>query len=190
LSDISGATASETTHERWLRAVMETAVDGVILIDAFGAALMFNPACERLFKYPANEVIGRNVKMLMPKPHREEYERYIEKFRLTGERKIPGISREAFGQRKDGSAFPIHLLVGETTENDGSIFVAIIHVLTERERGGRAPRESTARLRAVVETAIDGVILIDSRGRILLFNPACERLFTGPTKSFMKTLGF
>jgi PAS domain S-box-containing protein len=73
--------------------------------------------------------------------------------------------------------FLVDLSVGEAKQNDGSIFVAIIHDLTQRERVERALRESTARLRAVVETAIDGVILIDSRGRILLFNPACERLF-------------
>jgi PAS domain S-box-containing protein len=82
---------------------METAADGVILIDARGAVLMLNPACERLFQYPADEVIGQNVKMLMPEPYREEYDRYIDNFRRTGERKILGIGREAFGQRKDGS---------------------------------------------------------------------------------------
>jgi PAS domain S-box-containing protein len=177
MSDISGARVSETTHERWLRAVMETAADGVILIDARGTVLMFNPACERLFKYSGDEVIGRNVKMLMPGPYREEHDRYLDNFQRTGERKIIGIGREVFGQRKDGTTFPMDLAVGEAKQDEGAIFVGIIHDLTERERVERALRESSARLRGVVETAVDGVILIDARGRILMFNPACEKLF-------------
>jgi PAS domain S-box-containing protein len=84
---------------RWLLAVMETAVDGVILIDARGSVLMFNPACEKLFGYQKNEVIGQNVKMLMPGPYRDEHDRYIDNFQRTGERKIIGIGREVVGQR-------------------------------------------------------------------------------------------
>jgi PAS domain S-box-containing protein len=173
----SRAKSPEGTKARWLRAVVETAVDGVILIDAMGNILMFNPSCEKLFKYGADEVIGRNVKMLMPGHYRQEHDRYLDNFARTGERKIIGIGREVLGQRKDGSTFPMDLSVGEAKEKDGSIFVGIIHDLTERERTERALRESAARLRAVVDTAVDGVILIDARGRILMFNPACERLF-------------
>lgn len=162
---------------RWLSAVVETAVDGVILIDARGSVLMVNSACERLFQYAASEVIGQNVKMLMPGPYREEHDHYIGNFNRTGERKIIGIGREVFGQRKDGTTFPMDLSVGEAKHDEGSIFVGIIHDLTERERVERALRESNARLNAVVETAVDGVILIDARGCILEFNPACENLF-------------
>jgi PAS domain S-box-containing protein len=167
----------EGTNARWLRAVVETAVDGVILIDASGKVLMFNPACEKLFKYRADEVVGQNVKMLMPGPYRQEHDRYLDNFARTGERKIIDIGREVLGQRKDGSTFPMDLSVGEAKQDDGSIFVGIIHDLTERERAEQALRESAARLRAVVDTAVDGVILIDARGRIIMFNPACERLF-------------
>jgi PAS domain S-box-containing protein len=177
LSDKSEAELVEGADTRLLRAVVECAADGVILIDASGNVLMFNAACERLFKYSASEVIGQNVKMLMPEPYRGEHDRYLDNFHRTGERKIIGIGREVFGQRKDGSTFPMDLAVGEAKQDDGSIFVGIIHDLTERERAERALRESAARLRAVVETAVDGVILIDAHGRIVMFNPACERLF-------------
>jgi PAS domain S-box-containing protein len=170
-------TKTQSPEARWLSAVVETAVDGVILIDARGCVLMFNSACENLFKYRASEVIGQNVKMLMPGPYREEHDGYIENFRRTGERKIIGIGREVFGQRKDGTTFPMDLSVGEAKQDEGSIFVGIIHDLTERERVERALRESNARLKAVVDTAVDGVILIDARGCILKFNPACEKLF-------------
>jgi PAS domain S-box-containing protein len=162
---------------KWLRVVMETAVDGVILIDARGNILMFNFACEKLFQYRASEVIGQNVKMLMPAPYREEHDRYVDSFNRTGERKIIGIGREVFGQRKDGTTFPMNLSVGEAKQDEGSIFIGIIHDLTEREKVDGALRESNARLKAVVDTAVDGVILIDAHGCILEFNPACEKLF-------------
>jgi PAS domain S-box-containing protein len=152
------------TEAAWLRAVVETAVNGVILINSRGSALMFNPACEKLFHYRAEEVIGNNVKMLMPGHYREKHDRYVDNFNRTGERKIIGIGREVVGQRKDGSTFPMDLSVGEAKQEGGSIFVGIIHDLTERERTQRALRESAARLRAVVDTAVDGVILIDARG--------------------------
>jgi len=162
----------------WLRAVVDTAVDGVILIDARGCILMFNPACEGLFGYSANDVVGQNVKVLMPTSYRDAHDGYLHNYHASGERKIIGIGREVAGRRKDGSTFLMHLSVGETMQAGGdSIFVGIIHDLTERERVERELRESAARLRAVVDTAVDGVILIDSEGVIQKLNPACERLF-------------
>ncbi|CAN7363860.1 PAS domain S-box protein [Bradyrhizobium sp. LjRoot220] len=160
-----------------LRAVVDTAVDGLILIDARGNVLMFNPACERLFGYDASEVIGQNVKVLMPPPYRDEHDRYLDNFHQSGIRKIIGIGRQVLGRRKDGSTFPMDLAVGEAKQDGESYFVGIIHDLTERERVGKALREGAARLKAVVETAVDGVILIDEHGCVLMFNPACERLF-------------
>src|SRR3954464_2768624 len=130
---------------KWLRAVMETAVDGVILIDARGSVLMFNFACETLFQYRASEVIGRNVKMLMPGPYRDEHDGYIDSFNRTSERKIIGIGREVFGQRKNGTIFPMKLSVGEAKQDEGSIFVGIIHDLTERSNIDGELRESNAR---------------------------------------------
>ena len=118
----------------WLRAVVETAVDGVILIDARGNVLMFNSACERLFKYTAAEVIGSNVKLLMPESYKVGHDRYISNFIETGRRKIIGIGREVQGQRKDGSTFPMELSVGEAKQDGESIFVGIIHDLTARKR--------------------------------------------------------
>ena len=141
----------------WLRAVVDTAVDGVILIDARGGILMFNPACEKLFGYPADEVVGLNVKVLMPTSYREAHDGYLHNYHVSGERKIIGIGREVVGQRKDGSTFLMHLSVGETRQATGeSIFVGVVHDLTERERIERELRESAARLRAVVDTAVDG----------------------------------
>ncbi len=164
-------------HESRLHAIVDTAADGVILIDAQGLILEFNPACEKLFGFSADEVIGRNVTVLMPQPYHGEHDGYLSNYRNTGERKIIGIGREVVGRRKDGSTFPMHLSVGESREDGESIFVGILHDLTRQKASERALYESAARLRAVIDTAVDGVILIDAQGLILEFNPACEKLF-------------
>jgi PAS domain S-box-containing protein len=117
-----------------LTAVVETAVDGFILIDARGRILLFNPACERLFGYRADEVFHENVKMLMPQTYNLHHDDYIKNFLRTGERKIIGIGREVVGLRKDGSTFPMDLSVGEAQQDGESIFVGIIHDLTGRKQ--------------------------------------------------------
>jgi len=166
--------------ETRLHTVVDTAVDGVILIDAQGQVLMFNPACEKLFGYRKDEVIGQNVKMLMPEPYHAGHDGYLANYRRTGERKIIGIGREVEGRRKDGSTFPMDLSVGEAQEDGASVFVGIIHDLTEKMRSELAMREVATRMRVVVDTAVDGVILIDAKGLVLMFNPACEKLFGYP----------
>ncbi len=116
-----------------LTAVVETAVDGFILIDAQACILLFNPACERLFGYRANEVIHKNVKLLMPPAYSLQHDDYVKNFLRTAERKIIGIGREVVGLRKDGSTFPMDLSVGEAKQDGESIFVGIIHDLTARK---------------------------------------------------------
>jgi PAS domain S-box-containing protein len=171
------ATMPQYEDESRLRAVVETAVDGVILIDAQGRIQVFNPACEKLFGYRADEVIGQNVRMLMPPPYRDEHNRYLANFRRTGEKKIIGIGRTVTGQRKDGSTFPMDLSVGEAKHNGDSIFVGIIHDLSEREHAARVITDALASIKAVVDTVVDGVIMIDAQGIVQTFNPACEKLF-------------
>jgi PAS domain S-box-containing protein len=160
-----------------LRAVVDTAVDGVIVIDAYGKVLMFNPACERLFGYRAEDVLGENVKMLMPEPYQSGHDAYLRNYRDGGEPKIIGIGREVLGRKRNGATFPMDLSVGEALEDGEPIFIGTIRDLTERKAAEKALRESAERTRAVVETAVDGVILIDAFGNVLVFNPACERLF-------------
>ncbi len=135
------------SDEVYFRAVIDTAVDGVIVIDSRGTVQVFNPACERLFGYRADEVIGQNVRMLMPPPFRDEHDGYLGNYHRTGERKIIGIGRAVTGQRRDGSTFPMHLSVGEARPDGGKpSFVGIIHDLTERTLAERRVRELTAEL--------------------------------------------
>jgi PAS domain S-box-containing protein len=125
-----------------LTAVVETALDGFILIDARGRILLFNPACERLFGYRAGEVFHENVKMLMPPMYSEHHDGYVSSFLRTGARKIIGTGREVIGLRKDGSTFPMELSVGEAKQDGESIFVGIVHDLTARKQTEEQLRQS------------------------------------------------
>ncbi len=94
----------------------------------------FSSAAERLFGYTADEVIGQNVKLLMPSPYRENHDGYLERYLQTGERRIIGIGRVVVGERKDGSTFPIELAVGEMRSNDRRFFTGFIRDLTEHQK--------------------------------------------------------
>ncbi len=118
--------------EELFRSVFEVAVDGIIIIDEKGVVELFNPACERLFGYEPNEVIGQNVKMLMPPPFRDEHDGYIESYLRTGVAKIIGTGREVQGRRKDGSVFPMGLSVGHSVTDVKRHFVGLVRDITER----------------------------------------------------------
>jgi two-component system sensor kinase FixL len=123
--------ALRRSEDRW-RSIVEFAVDAIVMIDRRGLVEVFNPAAERMFGYRSDEVIGRNVSMLMPEPHASQHDDYMQRYRTTGERRIIGIGREATGRRKDGSEFPIHLSVAEITVDGESKFTGIVRDLTER----------------------------------------------------------
>lgn len=137
---------ADIENQTRFQALLATAVDGIVVIDASGVVQVYNAACERLFGYRAEEVIGRNVNMLMPDPYRENHDRYIEAYRKTGMRKIIGIGREVVGRRRDGSTFPMYLSVGEGRLGTESLFVGIIHDITERQATEQRMQELQAEL--------------------------------------------
>ena len=131
------------SEARW-RAVIDSAVDGIIVIDAHGRVEAFNPAAERLFGYTTAEVLGRNVDMLMPSPYREEHDTYLSRYLATGRAKIIGIGREVQGRRKDGTTFPLHLSVGQITIDGERKFTGILHDLSARVQMEGQLREQAA----------------------------------------------
>ena len=114
-----------------LHAIVDTAVDAIILIDERGAIESINRATERLFGYRAEEVLGHNVTILMPSPYREEHDGYMQHYLATGERRIIGIGREVSGRRKDGTAFPLYLAVSEVPVDGRRFFAGIVRDLSE-----------------------------------------------------------
>jgi PAS domain S-box-containing protein len=148
-------------REALLRAIVNTAVDGIITIDEQGIVQSYNPAAERLFGYTAQEVIGHNVAMLMPSPYREEHDTYLANYLRTGQAKIIGIGREVLGQRKDGSVFPIELAVSEVHLGNQRMFAGIVHDVTERKAAEEALHKAVvdtmqhaAQLRGLSEAAL------------------------------------
>jgi two-component system sensor kinase FixL len=114
------------SNDALFRTLTATAADGIIVIDERGLIGIYNAACERLFGYTQDEVIGKNVNMLMPTPYRKE------NYRETGRARIMGIGREVIGQRKDGTTFPMYLSVGKGILDTQTIYVGIIRDLTAR----------------------------------------------------------
>jgi two-component system sensor kinase FixL len=160
-----------------LSAIINTTVDGIIVIDGRGRIESFNPAAERLFGYAEADVAGQNVSMLMPAPFREEHDGYLERYLTTGQPAIIGRGREVRGRRKDGSVFPLHLSVGEMMVDGERKFAGVLHDLTDRVKIEEQLRASEERWRAVIDSAIDGIIVIDATGRLESYNPAAMRMF-------------
>ena len=133
-------------REAQLRSILDTAPDGIIVIDERGIVESYSSAAERLFGYPAHEVLGQNVSMLMPSPYREQHDSYVSHYLDTGERRIIGIGRIVVGRRKDGSTFPMELAVGEALVSGRRVFTGFIRDLTDRQRAERRMQELQSEL--------------------------------------------
>jgi two-component system, LuxR family, sensor kinase FixL len=130
----------ETAHRvqyRRTRSILDTAVDAIITIDSHGIIVSANPAAERISGYALGELIGSNVSILMPQPHRGEHDGYLARYMATGEARIIGIGRELIMQRKDGSLVPIELAVSEVPldpAQKGRLFTGIVRDISERKQ--------------------------------------------------------
>ncbi len=133
-------------REAHLRAMLETVPDAVIVIDARGRIESFSRSAQRQFGYTPDEIIGENVKILMPSPYREAHDGYLDRYIETGERRIIGIGRVVVGRRKDGSTFPMELAVGEVTMGPSPQFIGFVRDLTERQEVERRLQELQSEL--------------------------------------------
>jgi two-component system sensor kinase FixL len=170
------AQASKARAER-LDAVLNLTVDGIIVIGAEGRIEAFNRGAQALFGYTEEEVLGQSVRLLMPSPDREQHDTYITRYLATGEARIIGIGREVSGRRRDGTVFPVHLSVREMRIGGERKFTGVLRDLTGHAHLQDALGASEARWRAIVDSAVDGIIVIDAHGRIEAFNHAAVRLF-------------
>lgn len=128
------------------RAVIDNAHDAIIAIDAQGSVELFNPAAQRIFGYTSEEVLGRNVNMLMPEPYHGEHDGYLNNYLTTGTPRIIGTGREVEARHKDGTVFPIDLSIGEIRANTGRGFIGVIRDNTQRHHAEQRVRELNAEL--------------------------------------------
>jgi len=160
--------------ENKLRAVVDNALDGLISINEKGIVESFNPACERIFGYRAQEVIGHNIKMLMPEPYHSEHDGYLAHYHHTGKAKIIGTAgREVRAKRRDGSVFPIDLSISAFTLDDQKYFSGIIRDITIRKESEKI----MAHMAAIVTSSADAILSKTLTGEITSWNPGAERLF-------------
>ncbi|POP54441.1 PAS domain-containing sensor histidine kinase [Zhongshania marina] len=159
------------------KAIVDTIVDGVITISDHGLIETVNPAAENIFGYSKEELIGKNVSMLMPAPYQHEHDGYLRNYLNTGNKKIIGIGREVTGRRSDGSTFPLELAISEMEVNGQRMFTGIVRDISQRKDTEEKLRELLARTKAILDTIVDGVITISDRGLIETVNPAAEKIF-------------
>jgi two-component system, LuxR family, sensor kinase FixL len=127
------STNSLLAREAHLQSILDTIPDAMIVIDERGIIQSFSTAAERLFGYAPADVIGQNVKLLMPSPYRENHDGFLTRYLTTGERRIIGMGRVVVGERRDGSTFPMELAVGEMRSNNRRYFTGFVRDLTERQ---------------------------------------------------------
>jgi PAS domain S-box-containing protein len=133
LRQTGNASALRDSEER-LRAILDTAVEGIITIDERGVIESFNRSAEIIFAYSAKEAIGQNVKLLMPEPFRREHDGYLKNYLHTGHAKIIGIGREVVGRRKNGAIFPMDLSVSEVNLAGRKLFTGFVRDISERKQ--------------------------------------------------------
>jgi PAS domain S-box-containing protein len=182
--DISASKRTESRlreSEARNRAILDAAVDGVITIDESGIIRSVNPAAERIFGYRAVEIVGRNVNMLMPEPYRSEHDGYLRNYMQTGQARIIGLGREVRGQRKDGTAFPMDLAVGEGAMSGGRIFAGFVRDITDRKAVEERLRAADERFRILIDGVRDyAIVLLGADGTVMSWNAGAERLYGWP----------
>jgi PAS domain S-box-containing protein len=166
-------TLSREELELRLRAVFETAVDGIITIDPQGIIDSVNPAASRLFGYSEEEMMGKSLNSLMPSPHREHHDGYIQNYLTTGHKKIIGIGREVQGRRKDGTLFPFWLSVSELRIGERMIFTGFVHDISDLKKAEAEVLQLNADLEAKVNERTEQ--LADAVNRLLASNKKLER---------------
>jgi PAS domain S-box-containing protein len=161
---------SAKASEQRLRAAIDSAPSGLLMIDAEGRLVLVNREVERLFGYPREELLGRPVEMLVPERFRDKHPVFRTGFTEHPAIRQMGVGRELFGRRKDGSEVPIEIGLTPFVTDEGLFILSSIVDITAR-------RKAEARFRAAVESSPSGMVMIDGEGKIILVNREVERLF-------------
>jgi PAS domain S-box-containing protein len=169
-SDILRDLSAEEAEKERMLAILTSAVDPIVQIDGKGVIQFVNPACCTVFQYQTNDLLGQNVSILMPEPHSQLHDSYLNNYITTGERKVLGVGRKLRGRRSDGSLFSLFLTLSEAKIHGVVLFTGIMRDLSMEE----AEHE---RMLAILTSAVDPIVQIDHQGVIQFINPACCKTF-------------
>ena len=164
--------AERVSIEKLQHALLDAAVDGIITINERGLITSFNPAAETLFQYRREDVIGENVKMLMPAHYAREHDDYIRRYLNSGQPGIIGIGRDVTGRRRDGSEFPMHLSVGESEQDGRRLFVGICHDLSNYQEVLLRMARAERRYKDIVQSQRQLICRVDAQLRLTFTNAA------------------
>jgi len=161
--------------------IIESAMDAVITVDEDQRVMVFNPAAERVFRWPRDKVIGQKLDMLLPERYRKAHQAHIVAFdRGDGHARGMGPRTVLNGLRSDGEEFPIEASISRYNEGEQTFFTVILRDVTERVQAEERLARSEARMRGILDSAMDAIITVDGRQHIVLFNEAAERVFGCP----------
>ncbi len=166
---------NSSEYELLLDAVFRSAIDGIIVINAEGTIEMVNQAAANLFKYTSENMVGKNVSLIVPSPHKGQHDHYIKRYLQTGEAKIIGIGREVDGLRKDGTTFPLRLSISELHINGGRKFTGIVHDLSEQKKAQEALQKEKERAQTYFDLANTMNLVLDPNGRIVQINKRAQQ---------------
>lgn len=159
----------------WLLA---SAAEAMLIVNPEGRIVLANPPVERLFGYAPSELIGRPLDMLLPERVRATHHTMLARFFANPHARPMGIGMDLAAIRRNGDEFPVEVGLSPLRTDRGlSLVMATIHDITSRKRAEEALLESEARMRAIVDTAVDAIITIDERGTMERVNPRAEQLF-------------
>lgn len=170
---------------RETQALMEAAVDAIVVIDDRGCISASNDATCRMFGYRTDEMLGQNVKILMPEPDRSAHDGYIARYLTTGAAKIIGIGRQVIAQRKDGTLFPVQLSVGRVRDATPAQFVGIVRDVTSEHEFIAALKLERDRTSAYLELHDSILLTLDAGRRISEINARGADLLGAPSTEIL-----
>jgi PAS domain S-box-containing protein len=161
-----------------LEGIVASAMDAIITIDEDQRIVLFNPAAERMFGWSADEALGKHIDQFIPKRFRKAHHEHIRRFgKVRSTNRRMGSLGSVSGLRSTGEEFPIEASISQVEVGSQKLFTVILRDVTERKAAEEALLESRRRMEGIVQSAMDAIISVDEKQRIVLFNPAAERMF-------------
>lgn len=159
--------------EARLQAILDSVVDSIITTDASGVIVSINPAVVKMFGYPGEELVGKNIKVLMPEAYRSAHDGHVDRYRSMGKSQVIGVGRKLEGLTKMGRAFPIEVTVTEVSGESQGLIVGLIRDLSERNH----TEEELKKQAALLDLAGDAILVCDTQGQIVYWNRGAQRMY-------------